>query len=427
MAAGRRRPDRGPPGTKHSGDRHSGTPRGVRAAAGTLVINGKAQHWLSQGFPWVYPDEVLAGAARPGEFVALADAAGRVVGRGISDTGRLAARVFRHDDGPIDAAWFDAAVARAVALRRRAVWRPDTNASRLIHGENDGLPGIRVDLWRDLATITLDGPALAPCLDDLGRALRDHVPVRAAWLCYRPDPRDDADSSAFLPRPGRLWGSEPDDVEIEVVERGVRLAVRPGEGPDPGVYCDMRDVRAWLAPHWADRRVLNLFAYTGAFSAAALVGGAAHVTTVDLSAPYLARSVDNVARNGCGADRHNAVEDDAFRALDRMRRASESVDIVVCDPPSFSHGPAGTWSAAQDTPRLVAACARVLAPGGWLVFASNHGQTSPRKFRGAVHDGLRKARRFARELTFLGTPPDFPADIGFPEAHYLKVGVWSLD
>lgn len=391
------------------------------------MVNNHAAEWLSKGFPWVYPAEVVAGdLGAPGTVRRLRAQDGRALGVGLTDLGRLAVRVMRSDDGPLDEAWLGAVVDRAWALREPSVWSEQTTCCRVLHGENDGLPGVRVDRWGAHATITLDGPALAPLLGPLERVLRDRLGLLSGHLCYRPDPRDEVSVDAFSPAPCRLWGDLGPEEDVDVLEDGLTLRVRPGDGPDTGAYMDMRDVRRWLSPHWPGRRVLNLFAYTAAFSVAALRGGAREVVTVDLSAAYLERARTNVEANGLPDERHQVWEEDSFKALDRLRRTGETFDVIVCDPPSFSHGPAGTWSAARDTPRLVAACARVLAPGGWLVFASNHGQTSPRKFRGMVHDGLRKARRDAQELAFLGTPPDFPAAIGFPEGHYLKVGVWRL-
>jgi 23S rRNA (cytosine1962-C5)-methyltransferase len=70
-------------------------------------------------------------------------------------------------------------------------------------------------------------------------------------------------------------------------------------------------------------------------------------------------------------------------ALDRLRRAGERFDLVILDPPAFSHGPEGVMSAGKDYPRLVAACLRVMEPGGWLVAALNQGEVSPRDFHNA--------------------------------------------
>ena len=111
----------------------------------------------------------------------------------------------------------------------------------------------------------------------------------------------------------------------------------------------------WLEPHWAGRRVLNTFAYTGAFSVAAAMGGACSVTTVDLSAAYLDRAEDNFRANELDPDLHEFIQSDVFKALDRLRRTGEKFDLIVIDPPSFSHSSEGIWSAKRDMPRLFSA------------------------------------------------------------------------
>lgn len=393
---------------------------------GALQVDGYSEQWLSKGFPWVYPKEVVAGAPpREGEERLLVGPSGRALGRGLADAGWIAARVYRHDDGPLDAAWLDGVVDRALALRAR-LDDGRTTGWRLIHGENDGLPGIRVDRWADHLVVIADTPAVRPLLDPLLDALDARLHPQSVHLCYRPDPRDTRDLDGADPAPGLLRGRAP-EAEVVVQERGIALHARPWDGPDVGIYADMRDVRAWLEPHWAGRRVLNLFAYTGAFSVAAAVHGAVQAVSVDLSGPYLARAEANLRLNGLSPDDHPLVEDDTFKALDRLRRTGERFDVVICDPPSFSHSKAGTWSAKKDLPRLVASAARVLDPGGWLVVASNQGQVSPREHRGQVADGLKKAGRWGREIAFLGAAADHPAAVTFPEGHYLKVGVWALD
>ncbi|MBX2802443.1 MAG: class I SAM-dependent rRNA methyltransferase [Myxococcales bacterium] len=381
-----------------------------------LVVNGYAEQWVGRGFPWVYPKEVVRGGGRPGEQVSIVDRRGRVLGRGLADRGFLAARVFRHADAPLDALWLAATLERARALRRLVVDEA-TDGFRLVNAENDGLPGIRVDRWADWAVVTLDSDAMVPLLDDLAQWLVDEEGVSGVALCYRPDPRDER----TVP-PGRLLHGEPPEAPVVVRERGLRFAVDVLDGPDVGLYADMRQVRALLEPYWAGARVLNLFAYTAAFSVAAAAHGAAHTHSVDLAAPVLERARANFALNELPTDEHLFEAEDTFKALDRLRRRGVRFDRAIVDPPSFSRGKA-TFSAKKDWPRLVAATARVLDDGGLLVVASNQGELSPKVFDGAISDGLRKAGVAGQLLWAAGQGPDFPASTVFPEGRYLKVRV----
>jgi 23S rRNA (cytosine1962-C5)-methyltransferase len=388
-----------------------------------LVVDGYSEGWLGKGFPWVYPKEVVKGSARPGQVVELRSGAGKVLGTGLADEGFLAARVFRHDGGVLDAAWLASRLDRATALRDLVV-PADTDAFRLVNAECDGLPGVRIDWWRAFATIVFDSPSLAPLLPLLLDALRERRQPRGVYLWYRRDPRDRERPSPHPP-PGLVDGHAPPGA-VRVRELGASYDVWPQEGPDVGLYPDMREVRAWLAPTWGGAEVLNTFGYTGAFSVAAALGGAASVTTVDLSAKYLERAEANFRANELDPSPHEFLEEDTFKALDRFRRTGRTFDRVILDPPSYSHG-AGTWSAKTDTPRLVAAAARVTAPDGWIVACNNAGDVPPRTFDGWLQEGLRKAGREAQIVANLSQAADHPASTTFPEGRYLKVRVLRLD
>jgi 23S rRNA (cytosine1962-C5)-methyltransferase len=383
-----------------------------------LTVNAYSEKWLRQGFPWVYPAEVTAGRARPGELVRLVAANGAVLGTALADDGWIAARRFRDDDGPIDPAFVTERVTAAFRLRDGAL-PPDTTAWRLVNAENDDLPGVRIDVWGTQVVIALDSPSLEPLIEPLTDAVTALLQPSAVLLAWRPDPREKERPTP----PPRVLRGEP-AAEERVTERGLAYLVRPGAGKDVGLFPDMRDNRAWLAPHWKGHTLLNLFAHTGAFSVAAAAGGAETVT-VDLSPGYLERAAANFALNGLPPG--ELLPEDSFKALDRFRRQGRRFDRVILDPPGHSHSKDGTWSGEQDYARLVSAALRVIPPGGWLVAASNLGSVSPHKFQGMLINGARKAERRLRMLHDGSQPLDFPAALHFPEGRYLKLFVCAAD
>ncbi len=385
-----------------------------------VVVNGYSERWLRRGFPWVYREEVVGrtGRFKPGQVVGIRSRDGAVLGTGIWDAAHVEVRRFRPDIGPIGSQLLSKRIA---AARDRRPLPRDTTAWRWIHGENDALPGIRADVWGSHIGLCLDSPSLVPLLDPVLQAFADHSPdMKSVWLSYRiPDGED----ARFEGLPSGMIRGEASEEPIEVLERGVKVAVEPWLGHDVGLYCDMRELRAWMEPHWKGKRVLNTFAHTGMFSVAAARHGAREVVSVDLSERYLARARQNFALNGLDPTRHIFDSRDTFKVLDARRRRGDQFDVVIADPPSFSHSRDGRWSAKTDFPRLVSASLRVLAPGGWLIVASNQGKVSPKEFLQQIQQGAHKARRPLRLLHEASTPVDFPAALDFPESRYLKAWV----
>ncbi len=395
-----------------------------------MVVDNHSAGWLGRGFPWVYPKEVSRRprGLEPGDTVGLQDSRGGDLGTGIWDDGWLAVRRFRPTAGPLDTAWLQDVV-QAALTRRQGLLPPDTDAWRLVHGENDDLPGVRVDAWGDELHVTLDSPALRPLLSALIPALvalRDPTRVTLGW---RTDPRDKQRTELpveLIHRRADAPDTPPEAHRRVVTERGLRFEVAPAGGSDAGLFCDMRTNRALLDPLWQGRSVLNLFAYTGAFSVFAAARGASRVLSSDLAATAHERTRANLELNGLQAARWEFERGDTFKLLDRLRRKGERFDLVLADPPPFSHGPEGTFSAGKDMARLAAACIRVTARGGLFVLACNQGTISPRNFQGAVEQGARRAASQLHLVIDGSQPPDFPAALHFPEGRYLKLGVWSV-
>lgn len=385
----------------------AGRSRPAHAPAGAATVDGHSEEWLRKGFPWVYDTEIVAidPALRPGSEVAILARNGAALGTGILGEDNVRIRRYRADEGRIDAAFLAARLADAVARRRID---DQTDAYRIVHGENDGLPGIRIDRWADVLSVVLDSPSL----ERLTTPLLDAIEHASASLVAR--------GKGHTPR----WVRGEPRPEVVVRERGLQFLARPEDGQDAGLYCDLRDVRAWMAPHWAGRRVLNTFGHTGAFTVAALAAGASEVVHVDLSPAYSAWAEKNVALNGLSGAQF--VVDDALKALDRLRRTGERFGVVVLDPPTFSTSDGDAFSIERDYGVLAAQAVRVLEPGGWLVAVVHQGTVSPRQFQQFLLDAEHRTGRTLRIL-HQGSPPiDFPAALSFPESRYLKVSIVEI-
>jgi 23S rRNA (cytosine1962-C5)-methyltransferase len=220
-----------------------------------------------------------------------------------------------------------------------------------------------------------------------------------------------------------LWGHAREHVEVH--ENGVRYEIRPAAAMSVGLFLDMREVRLWLREHAAGRHVLNLFAYTCAFGVCASLGGAARVLNIDLSKPYLDWGRANYALNHLQADERDFVYGDALDWLGRFARRSERFDLVILDPPSFSTTRTAAFSVERDYAQVAALAARVVAPAGILLAATNHAGTSDQRFDGWLEAGVTAAERQGRLVRRWHEPrPDFPIPRG--QRPYLKVRAVQL-
>lgn len=302
------------------------------------------------------------------------------------------------------------AAARRVGLMR-AYAAGQTNVFRLIHADGDGFPDTYLDVYDRHLVLRVDGDdraaderALLAALARLGFAgayLKRH-PRQANQIV---DPRSDQ----FAPRAPVLGSAAPDVFQVR--EHGVSYEVRLADGLRTGLFLDQRDNRALVLGLARDKRVLNLFGYTGSFSVAALIGGAAHATTVDTSRAALEWAERNVTRIGAG-DRHTSLAEDAFVALRALAARAERFDCVILDPPSYSTSKHGRFRVVKDYPALCAATLRVVAPGGVLIACVNHHGLSRDTLRRFVRSAAREAACAIESLRDLPAQRDFPSSPG---------------
>jgi 23S rRNA (cytosine1962-C5)-methyltransferase len=171
--------------------------------------------------------------------------------------------------------------------------------------------------------------------------------------------------------PRLVGGDAGADLSGVVTERGLRFAVDFGAGYSVGLFCDQRENRAYLET-LRPRRVLNCFAYTGAFSVAAARAGA-ETLSVDLAKKALETGRRNLVLNDYeDAARHRFFVDDVFSVLPRLARRGECFDVIVLDPPTFSRGKGGrVFRFAENFPELVGLATALLTKGGRALLSTN--------------------------------------------------------
>lgn len=373
---------------------------------------------LLRRHPWVFEGSIASGKADPGETVRVDAADGSFLAwAAYSPASQIRVRAWSFDAAErIDAAFFARRVQRAVAMRARLAI--DSDALRLVHGEADGLPGLVVDRYGD----TLSVQFLSAGVERWKPAIADAL--LAATGCARLYERSDASVRELEGLPvASGWLRGDGATELTIREHGWRLTVDVAEGHKTGYYLDQRDNRLrfmQLVRQFGCRRVLNCYSYTGGFSVAALAGGAAHVTSVDSSAPALARAQAHVVLNGHDAAAHEALDADVNATLRRLIDEGASFDAIVLDPPKFAPTASHAERAARAYKDINRLALKLLAPGGLLLTFSCSGGVDASLFHKIVAGAGLDAGVDGYLLERLEAAPDHPTTITFPEGEYLK-------
>lgn len=373
---------------------------------------------LLRRHPWVFQGSIAGGKADSGETVRVVSHDEQFLAwAAYSPSSMIRVRAWSFDEAErIDAAFFERRIAQSLAIRARLPIASD--GVRLIHGEADGLPGLIVDRYGDI----LSAQFLSAGTERWKPVIAELL-LKATGLGRLYERSDSGVRSLEGLPPATGWLRGEGATEVTIREHDWRLTLDVAEGHKTGFYLDQRDNRKLFADtvrHFGYQRVLNCYCYTGGFSVAALAGGAARVTSVDSSAPALARATAHVALNGFDPDRHEALDADVNQTLRDQLKQGSSFDAIVLDPPKFAPTAAHAERAARAYKDINRLAFKLLEPGGALFTFSCSGGVGAELFHkivaGAGMDAGADGLIYAR----VGAAPDHPMTVTFPEGEYLK-------
>jgi len=374
---------------------------------------------LLRHHPWIFSGaiESVEGKPEPGESVQVVDHEGKVLGvGGYSPESQIRVRLFAFDDLPVDESLFRRTVENALAKRQALADDVERSAYRLVFGESDHLPGLIVDRYNEFLVCQFQFAGLERWKPLLAELLADGTGCQGIF--------EKSDTAArkregLAPAEGVLWGEAPPETLL-IRENGMQLEVDIRAGQKTGYYLDQAENRRLVRSYCKDQEVLNCFAYTGAFSVAALTAGASHVTSVDSSRPALEMLQRNLQHNKLSPDQHSVEEARVANLLRDWQKQGRQVDLVILDPPKFAEHKSQVMKAARAYKDLALQAVKLIRPGGKLVTFSCSGGIDLKLFQKITADALLDARKDGEIIQYLHQSADHPIALAFPESQYLK-------
>lgn len=301
----------------------------------------------------------------------------------------------------------------AIALRQYLFPSPETtNAYRLVNAEGDRLPGLIIDKYDDLLVLQISTRGMEQWKEFLIDYLRQKLHPRAIYENSSSPSRKEEGLSKVQ---GFVYGSAADEIVIN--ENGLRFIVSLTEGQKTGFFLDHREMRQVIRHISKNKRVLNCFGYTGAFTAYACAGGAIATTSVDISRQALGLARRNLELNGFLEKENELVEADAF---DFLREDSLNYDVVILDPPAFAKKKQDVIQACRGYKEINRLTLQKMPANSLLLTASCSYHVDPKIFQTVVFQAAVEAGRKVQIIGRHHLAPDHPLNLCHPEGEYLK-------
>jgi 23S rRNA (cytosine1962-C5)-methyltransferase len=382
-----------------------------------IVLHKGKERSVQNFHPWIFSGAVKKQAdhLKEGDIVEVFTSDDRYLVTGHFHKGTIFVRVLSWDRVDINQEFCNNKIQAAFNFRKSLslIDNETTNAYRLIHGEGDGLPGLIIDIYNDVAVLQTHSAGMMYAIDNLSAALQNTYGKKLNAVYNK----------SFEALQKQNVAAEPDHFIFDsprqpqpVLENNYKFSIDFVEGQKTGFFLDQRDNRKLLTGYCTDKAVLNTFCYSGGFSVYALGAGARLVHSVDSSKKAIEMTDVNVALNFKNAP-HQSYATDVFGFF---KQNSNTYDVIVLDPPAFAKHLSAVKNAMVGYRNLNYEGIKNISPGGILFTFSCSQAIDKELFRKVVFQAAAQARRNVRIMHQLSQPADHPINIYHPEGEYLK-------
>ena len=396
-----------------------------------FIITAKGTRWVEQGHPWIYEAEVIRceGDFENGCLVDAVSEKGKYLGTGfLSLNSKIRIRLIsRNANDKFDEAFWRRRIVYAWDYRK-TVMAGDLNCCRVIFGEADGFPGLTVDKFSDiLVAQTLSvgmeklKPMLFPLIIEALRADGHEI----SGIFERNDVKI-RELEGLTQGKGWFGNTHPDSCVTEICENGVYYSVDVENGQKTGFFLDQKYNRLAVARLAKGKRVLDCFTHTGSFALNAAMGGAEHVTAVDVSESAIEMARKNAERNGLSG-RIDFIAANVFDLLPELEaKGKKPFDFIILDPPAFTKSRKTVHSAERGYKEINLRALRLLPRGGYLATASCSHFMPSELFVKMLRSAALDAGVELRQIEARQQSPDHPILWNVPETDYLKFYIFQV-
>ena len=396
------------------------------------IITAKGTRWVEGGHPWIYAEEVLReeGACENGALCDAVSEKGKYLGTGfLSRESKIRLRLLsRNANDRFDEAFWRRRIRYAWDYRKSVMAPEDLGCCRVVFGEADGFPGLTVDRFSDILVVQTLSVGMERIKETLFPLLIDELRADGQEIRGIFERNDVAIRTLEGMEQYKGWwgGGHPESPVTEICENGVYYAVDVENGQKTGFFLDQKYNRLAVARLAKGKRVLDCFTHTGSFALNAAMGGAAHVTAVDVSESAVEMAQRNAARNGL-EDKMDFLAADIFDLLPALEaQGGKPYDFIILDPPAFTKSRKTVSSAERGYKEINYRAMKLLPRGGYLATASCSHFMPSALFEKMLKSAAADAGVELRQIEARQQSPDHPILWSVPETDYLKFYLFQV-